>query len=67
MLYKRPPHRIFDYTPRFYKPEEDPTEKRKKRLKFRYQRSTRRKIKAPIIWIVILLAILFFYFKFAGG
>jgi len=23
MFFKKTPHRIFDYTPRFYKPEED--------------------------------------------
>lgn len=67
MLFKRPPHRVFDYTPRFYKADKDETEKRKKRLKFRYQRNNSRKIKSPIIWIVILLAILFFYLKFSGG
>jgi len=27
---KKPNHRVFDYIPRFYKPDEDQSEKRKK-------------------------------------
>jgi hypothetical protein len=38
MLMKKPRHRIFDYTPRHYKPEEDKTERRKRRLGFSRQR-----------------------------
>lgn len=66
MLFKKPPHRIFDYTPRYYNPENDETEKRKKHLKFRYHRQMKRKTKSPLIWLVLLLAILFFYLKFSG-
>ena len=29
MLMKRPRHRVFDYPPRFYKPEEDEKERKK--------------------------------------
>jgi len=34
MLMKKPQHRIFDYPPRFYKPEQDKGERRKRKLGF---------------------------------
>ncbi len=68
MLYvKRPKHKSFDYQPRFYKPEEDEREKRKKKLKFRYVRSTSHKRKVPYFWIVLLIIVAFFYYKFGGN
>jgi len=59
MLMNKPRHRIFDYPTRFYKPEEDETEKRKKRLGFRSYRKFTNKKKSPIIWIVFILVIIF--------
>ena len=63
---KRPPHRIFDYEPRFYDPETDDSEKRKKRLKFRYARQHARKKRSPVVWLILILLIAFIYLKFAG-
>ena len=34
MFFKKPSHRIFDYTPQFYKPEEDEKGKEKKETRF---------------------------------
>lgn len=66
MLSRKPKHRIFDYTPRFYKPEEDESENRKKKLNFRNARKLRRKTKSPIIWLLFILIIVYFYLKFGG-
>ena len=60
---KRPSHRIFDYSPRFYKPEKDEQEKRKKKLGFSRQLKHKRKRRSPVIWILFILIILFAIFK----
>ena len=49
MFFKKSPHRIFDYTPRFYKPEEDKDEKRKRKLGFRRQMKIKRKKKRDLV------------------
>jgi len=67
MFIKRPRHRIFDYTPRFYKPEEDSTEKRKKKLGFKRQLKSGRKKRNPIIWGIFVLAAIYIYLKLSGS
>jgi hypothetical protein len=66
MFFKKPPHRIFDYTPRFYKPEEDKDEKLKRRLGFRRQLKTGRKKRSPIIWLVLVVLVIYIYLKLTG-
>ena len=63
---KKPSHRVFDYPPRFYKPEKDENEKRKKKLGFRYQRKQLKKRKNPIIWGIYIIAVIYLYLKFSG-
>jgi ATP/ADP translocase len=66
MFFKKPPHRIFDYTPRFYKPEEDKDEKRKKRLGFRRQSKIQRKKRSPFIWLLLVIIAVYIYLKLVG-
>ena len=66
MFMKKPKHRIFDYEPRFYKPELDEDEKRKRKLNFRSNRISKRKMKTPYVWIGIVLVILYFILKTEG-
>lgn len=63
MLMKKPRHRVFDYPPRFYKPEDDPEEKRKKRLGFQSYRKHIHRKKSPIIWIIFILIVIFIIIK----
>ena len=64
MFMKRPNHRIFDYPPRFYKPEEDERERKKRKLGFsRKVRASRRKTRNPLIWIILLIIIILVYLK----
>jgi hypothetical protein len=65
MLMKKPSYRVFDYTPRYYNPDKDEKEKRKKRLLFRYKRQFNRRVRSPFYWIIIFIIILFFYLKFS--
>ncbi len=67
MLMKKPRHRVFDYPSRFYKPEEDEQEKRKRRLGFSSYRKFKHKKKNPIIWIVFILAVLFIIYKLSSN
>lgn len=62
MLFKPPKYRSFDYTPRFYKPEEDEEEKRKRRLGFRTVKPKQRKKGMSLFVMValLILAVLFF-------
>ena len=66
MFMRKPRHRIFDYTPRFYKPEEDPVEKKKRKLGFTRRSKYIRKKKSPVLWVVLLILVLYIYLKFAG-
>ena len=63
---KKPTYRKFDYEPRFYKPDKDPDERRKRRLGFRsnIKRQQSRKIPWPLI--IMLAVILFMFLKFNG-
>ncbi len=63
MLMKRPSHRVFDYPFRHYKPENDPEEKRKRRLGFQSSRRFSRKKKNPVIWLVFIIALIFIIIK----
>ena len=66
MFIKKPRHRIFDYTPRFYRPEDDKDEKLKRKLGFRRQLKTNRKKRSPIIWMIFVVVAIFIYLKLIG-
>ncbi len=66
MLMKKPRHRIFDYTPRFYKPETDEQERIKKRLGFSRQRKINSKKKSPFIWLLFVIVIIYVILKLKG-
>ncbi len=63
MFMKRPRHRIFDYTPRYYDPELDPKERKKRRLGFSRNISTKRKKRSSAIWIILVIIIIFVILK----
>jgi hypothetical protein len=63
---KKPSHRVFDYPPRFYKPETDETEKRKKRLGFKRKIKNHRSRRSPMIWIILAIILIFIYLKLSG-
>lgn len=65
MFMKKPSHRVFDYTPRFYKPDEDESERRKRRLGFRRHRTItkRKKTTNPLIWGFLILVVIYIIFK----
>jgi len=66
MLFKKPKHKSFDYTPRFYKPEEDKQEKRKRKLGFRRAIVKQRKNRNPIVWGIMVILIIIIYLKLSG-
>lgn len=65
MFMKKPRHRVFDYPTRFYKPDEDPKVKQKKKLGFTRNLKHRQRKRSPIIWILFLILVVFLYLKFA--
>ncbi len=66
MFIKKPTHRIFDYTPRFYKPEDDEKEKRKKKLGFSRKLKVSRKKRSPALWLLFVVIAIFIYLKLIG-
>lgn len=66
MLMKRPQHRVFDYPPRFYKPEEDEQERRKRRLGFSQMRKYNKRQRNPIIWIVFIIIVTIVIVRLSG-
>lgn len=66
MFFKKPRHRVFDYTPRFYKPEDDKDEIRKRRLGFRRQSKVKRKRTSPMIWAVLIVIVIYVYLRLSG-
>jgi ATP/ADP translocase len=66
MFFKKINHREFDYIPRFYKPELDNKERRKKKLNFRESSKLRTKSKLPIYLLVLLGIIIYFLIKLNG-
>jgi len=67
MFIKKPRHRVFDYTPRFYNPEEDQKEKRKKKLGFKRQLKSGRKKRSPLIWVIFVVVAIYIYLKLSGS
>ena len=67
MFMKKPRHRIFDYSPRHYKPEEDKNARAKRRLGFSHQRKYRSRQKSPIIILVLAAIIIYLVLKLSGS
>ena len=66
MFFKKPRHRVFEYPPRFYKPDQDKDEKLKRKLGFRRQLKSNRKKKSPMLWLLFVIAAIFIYLKLSG-
>lgn len=66
MFFKKTSHRIFDYTARFYNPEDDKDEKLKRKLGFRRQMKMNRKKKSPMIWLLLVILAVYIYLKLTG-
>lgn len=65
MFMKRPRHRVFDYPPRFYKPETDEKERRKRRLGFT-RRTHISKKRSSIIWLILIIALIYIILRLKG-
>ncbi len=64
MLFRQQEHKSFDYQPLYYKPEEDPEVRRKKRIHFpRIQRARSPFSKSVIILTILLIAIFYVIYR----
>lgn len=65
MFMKRPVNKRFEYIPRFYVPEKDKEERRKRKLGFRnYRKYHRKGTSSLIIWLIGILIVLWFIIKY---
>ncbi len=67
MFMKKPKHKVFDYTPRFYKPELDEKERKKRKLGFSSQRKLIQRKRSPLLWIILVLMVIYIYLKLIGS
>jgi hypothetical protein len=67
MLMKKPKHRVFDYTPRFYKPEKDEEERRKRKLGFRRQLKSKRRQTNPFVYLLFIMVAVYIILKLSGS
>jgi len=63
---KKPRHRVFDYTPRFYNPDKDPSEMKKRRIGLSRQRKFKSRRQSPIILLAIVALIIYIILKLSG-
>lgn len=61
MFLNKPTNKKFNYQPRFYIPEKDDKERKKRKLGFRNHRSTRKKGKSSLYWIIFFAIIAYLY------
>jgi hypothetical protein len=68
LFMKRQKPKTFDYIPRYYNPDKDPEEIRKRKLGFRSANSSKRisQKKSPIIYIVLFVMILYLFYKYSS-
>lgn len=66
MFFKKPRHRIYEYIPRFYKPESDPNERRKRKLGFKRQLGINKSKKNSFRLIALILVVLYLYLWMSG-
>jgi hypothetical protein len=65
MLLKRPSYKRFEYTPRFYNPDRDPENTRRRRMRF--ERQTRRGKNRPLYWVIGMLILSWLAYMWLGG
>ncbi len=65
MFIKKPQHRKFEYIPRFYVPEHDKDERRKRKLGFRnHSKFKKRGVSSIIVLLIGILIILWFIIRY---
>lgn len=65
MFLKKPQNRKFEYIPRFYVPEHDKDERRKRKLGFRNHRKFKKRgVSSIILWLISIIIIIWFIIKY---
>lgn len=65
MFMKKPKPKNFDYRPRYYNPDKDPEEIRKRKLGFKRSRKLGKRRSNLLLYFGILVVVLYFYLRFA--
>jgi hypothetical protein len=66
MFFRKPEYRRFEYSPRFYRPQEDRVELLKAQMRLQRDRS-RRKRKSPLIWALLIVLLFYAYLYLSGS
>lgn len=62
MFMRKPQYRRFEYTPRYYDPNKDENERRRRR--FRFERPPRRKSHKPMIIIALMFILVYMLYSY---
>ena len=65
-LMRRPEHRRFTYEPRYYKPELDKDERRRRRMQFHRRHLLQKRSKSALYWIIIFSLLVYLYGFLSG-
>ncbi len=65
-LMRKPQYRRFSYEPRYYKPELDEDERRRRRMQFRRRRALHGRARPVIYWIILFVILLYLYGFLSG-
>ncbi|MDA3861228.1 MAG: hypothetical protein PF445_08365 [Melioribacteraceae bacterium] len=67
MFFRKVENKQFDHIPRFYNPDDDIVDKRKRKLKFRVDSKLKKKSRFPIMLVLFIIVIIYFIVKLKGG
>ncbi len=63
MMFKAEKHKTFDYTPLYYKPEKDPEEKLKQRIRFKRSTSVTFPFTKRFFFLILLIIFIVYVLK----
>lgn len=64
LFIKKPKNKKFDYSPRYYRPELDEEERKKRKLNFRSELKVK-KGKSPLFYLVFLILVIYALIRFS--
>jgi len=64
MMMRKPQHKQFEYTPRYYDPSKDEDARKRRRIKF--ERHTRRGSHRSLLYVVAALVLVYLIISFLG-
>lgn len=65
-LMRKPQYRKFSYEPRYYKPELDNDERRRRKMQFHRRRAIHKSARRVLYWAILFIFLIYLYASLAG-